>query len=313
MKKIKIYILTYKRTTMLHRMLRTLFNSDFKDVPNTEVNIINNHSNFNLQSEYKSRVNVIHNMCRPDWSGANQGENWNQALILGFKSLRNPDAEIVITLQNDCILHPQWCSHLLKMHQKYTFICGEYGDNIVSYRVEAVKKIGLWDENFCGGGIRDADYLLRALYFNKKKSLINDTMHRRIWNPHNDYLTLDIAEGLNIDENLKKRPDDTEHEIISVGIRGGVMNEYNNNYFFHKWSHTHRLPVTKQTWVKNWPTELKNNPPKIKKNIVLMRYPYFEKDIEDLPLKGYWIPSNFNQQKWDEWETKTKESNSDTY
>ena len=199
------------------------------------------------------------------------------------------------------------------MHQKYNFIAGEFGDNIVSYTSDAVKKIGLWDEQFCGGGHREADYYLRVLYFNKDRSLINDTMHKRIWNPSNDYLTLDIQNGRNINKELKRRPDNKEHEIICEGIRGGVMNQYNTEYFIQKWNGTHKLAVTKQTWIKNWPEKLKNKPPKIKKNIIFMKYPYFEKDIEKLEEKGYWIPPNFNQKKWDEWEQKTKLSNKDTY
>ena len=33
-----------------------------------------------------------------------------------------------------------------------------------------------------------------------------------------------------------------------------------------------------------------------------MKYPYFEKDISKLEKKGYWIPNNFSQERWDEWE-----------
>jgi hypothetical protein len=313
MKNIKIFIITYKREDVLNQLLDNIFNSDFKHVPNTEVNIINNHSNFKMNEKYKDLVKVYHNDCRPDWSGANLGESWNQALLLGFKSLRNPDSKYVVTLQNDCVLHKNWCSHLLKMHKKYNFVAGEFGDNIVSYTADAVKNIGIWDEQFSGGGHREADYYLRALRFNKEKSLINDTMHKRVWNPNNDYLTLDIPDGRNINKELKRRPDNKEHEQISVGIRGGCMNAYNTEYFIYKWSGTHSLPVQKQTWIKNWPDELKNNPPKIKKEIVFMKYPYFEKDISKLEKKGYWIPNNFSQERWDEWERKTKQSNSDTY
>ena len=84
MKKIKIFIVTYKRSDVLNELLENIFTSDFKDIPNTEVNIINNHSNFKINEKYKDLVKVYHNMCRPDWSGANLGESWNQALLLGF-------------------------------------------------------------------------------------------------------------------------------------------------------------------------------------------------------------------------------------
>ena len=91
------------------------------------------------------------------------------------------------------------------------------------------------------------------------------------------------------------------------------MNEYNTHYLIQKWKGTHNLPVEKQTWIKNWPAELKENPPKIKKNIVFMKYPYFEKDIYKLQKRGYWIPSHFGEGHWNAWESKTKASNKDTY
>ena len=33
------------------------------------------------------------------------------------------------------------------MHEKYDFIAGEFGDNIVSYNINTIK-VGLWDENY---------------------------------------------------------------------------------------------------------------------------------------------------------------------
>ena len=52
MKNIKIFIVTYRRTEILNKTLDILFNkTDFKLIPNTEVNIINNHSEFYLNPE----------------------------------------------------------------------------------------------------------------------------------------------------------------------------------------------------------------------------------------------------------------------
>ncbi|MDC0039280.1 glycosyltransferase family 2 protein [Gammaproteobacteria bacterium] len=317
MKKLKVYIVTYKRSDVLNELIDNIFESDFKDIPNTEVNIINNHSTFELTSKYKDRIDsVYHHMVRPDWSGGNLGENWNQALMLGFKSLIQPNAEYVITLQNDCVLHPDWYSHLMNMHEKYNFIAGEFGDNIISYTPEAVRRIGLWDEQFSGGGHREADYYLRALRFNKQHSLINDTMHGRVWNPNDDYLTLDIPGNRNIksvDGTMKRRPDNKEQERIWTGVRGGVMNEYNTQYFYWKWANTHHVELTKSKWIKNWPIDLVTDPPLIRKNIVFMKYPYFEKDICDLRKKGYWVPSSFGARHWSEWESRIRSSNPDSY
>jgi GT2 family glycosyltransferase len=135
MKNIKIYIATYRRTDVLNETLDRLFNkTDFAQVPNTEVNVINNHTEFHLNEQFEGKVNVIHNNTRPDWDTGNLARNWNEALLHGFRDLKNPDSKIVTTMQNDIVLHPNWTANLLKMHQKYTLVTGQLGDNIVSYR-----------------------------------------------------------------------------------------------------------------------------------------------------------------------------------
>jgi len=37
---------------------------------------------------------------------------------------------------------------------------------------------------------------------------------------------------------------------------------------------------------------------------------YFEKDIENLKEKRYWIPKDYTQKHWDSWEKKQNSSNS---
>ena len=62
MKNIKIYIATYRRQDILNKALDILFNkTDFSLVSDTEVNIINNHSDFFLEERFRNKVNVIHN------------------------------------------------------------------------------------------------------------------------------------------------------------------------------------------------------------------------------------------------------------
>ena len=49
MKNMKVFIVTYKRKDVLNETLHRLFNeTDFSLIPDTEVFIINNHSDFYL-------------------------------------------------------------------------------------------------------------------------------------------------------------------------------------------------------------------------------------------------------------------------
>ena len=300
MKHLKIYIVTYKRSDILNDTLDKLFKSDFSEVENTEVNIINNHSDFFIEDRFKDRVSILHNVLRPDWSNGNLAENWNQALINGFKDLNNPDSEYVVTLQNDTAVHPKWYSNLMKLHARFNFIVGRYGDNLVSYTPEAVKKIGMWDENFFGVQFKEADYWLRALIYNKENSFINDTLHGLELNNENA-LELDTTEDRNFIEEsgfagentLKRRADDQEHQEIWK-TRGGVYKQYAWGYFYEKWKGTwvHGEPE-KSKWVKNWPPEMISNPPDLQKSSteVVMKYPYFEYAIEDHRVKNYFLPN----------------------
>ena len=295
MKHMKIYIVTYRRSDILNDTLEKLFSSDFSEALNTEVNIINNHTEFYLKPEYEEKVNVLHNVLRPDWSNGNLAENWNQALINGFKDLNKPDAEYVVTMQNDTSVHPNWYSNLMKMHEKFNFVVGQYGDNLVSYTPDSVKKIGIWDENFFGVQYKEADYWLRALIFNKEKSCINDTLHGIELN-NSQALVLDTTVDRNFieetgfkgDNTLKRRADDAEHQKIWK-TRGGFSKQYVWLYFKKKWSGTWKDEPTKQQWIKNWPKELIDNPPNMakSKHKNIIKYLYFEKDILDLNEKNY--------------------------
>ena len=64
------------------------------------------------KKENKNKVNVLHNVLRPDWSNGNISENYNQAFINGIVNLNKPDTEILVTLQNDAVVHPNWCKNL---------------------------------------------------------------------------------------------------------------------------------------------------------------------------------------------------------
>lgn len=278
MKNIKIFIVTYRRTAILNETLDKLFNhTDFRSIPNTEVNIINNHSEFFLDEKFTDKVNVIHNNTRPDWDTGNLARNWNQSLIHGFKDLNNPDTKIVVTMQNDIDLHKNWASNLLKMHKDYTFITGQLGDNIISYRPNAVKRIGLWDERFITPANKEADYYIRALILNKDKSLINDKVHSR---------TLNNKNALPLDTSNYKGGEQSWREIKTNEMsREGWY--HTSQIFYWKWKDTWKTQPSYYGWLTNWTDDFVKNPPSIPKVPNFIQYYYFEKDIETLEEQNY--------------------------
>ena len=62
----------------------------------------------------------------------------------------------------------------LELHKKYSFIQFGRGCGFMSFKPEAIKKIGLWDERFCNIGFHEADYFLRAFLFNNESTTLND-------------------------------------------------------------------------------------------------------------------------------------------
>lgn len=270
--KSKIYILTYQREKVLFDTIRKVLNST--DIGNTEINVINNYGKLNLPEEF-SKVNIINNETRPDWSNGNMAENWNQAIIHGFKDLNNPDCDNVITLQNDAAIHKDWYKTITELHKKYEFIVGQFGDNVVSYTPNHIKKVGIWDERFCGLPHKESDYWLRSIIHNKELSTINDKQAKRTYN-----LT---KEAEKLDVNTKNRDRDWRRiKTQSQGRRTHNNKKTTGNYYisayiikYYKWKWNLDVDPTK-FMISNWDSEtFKNLNPK--KEII--KYPYFEKDI----------------------------------
>lgn len=97
-------IITYNNDKVLNRALESLYESDFFNYSNIQVNIINNYSLINIDNKY-NKVNIINNETRGDNFNPNLSENHNQTILFGFNDL-NPNSitEIVVHTYNDIVL-----------------------------------------------------------------------------------------------------------------------------------------------------------------------------------------------------------------
>ena len=262
--KIKVYIVTYNHSSFLNRNLFSLFMSDMSK-HEVEVFIINNHSNFSIQEQYRDRVTVLHNTLRPDWSTGHLTRNWNQALVNGFKDLENPDCDIVVHAQDDLDWAPNWANFLVEQHETYDFINIGTGDAACSYTPEAVRKIGLWDERFCAIGYHVADYHIRAVKYHGAKSSINDLGHGRVWNPvPGNVGRFEQHHGGNSNVVFAPKHDNDrkgQHDTSSL------YHPYNEQVFTHKWGD--------KSFVGAWRFSDADQIPQMK-NRQYVTYPYFE-------------------------------------
>lgn len=178
--KIKVFITTYDNPGDLNNLIGSLLNSDIGAQDRYEIHVINNHSNFRCDYE---NIKIYHNQTRPDFSTGHLARTWNQAIINGFKNIKRPDCDLLITFQDDVTVKKNWFSLLRPHIEKNSFMEVAGGDIMCIYKPDAIYNVGLWDERFCNIGYHEHDYFLRQLLYNKANISINDFCHNRVYNP----------------------------------------------------------------------------------------------------------------------------------
>jgi len=267
--KIKLFFSTWNNENRINTTFNSLLNSNI-DLTKLDIYVINNHSNFKIKNEYRNLFTLINNETRPDWSSGHLSRSWNQALLHGFKDLNNPDADIVITCQDDTIFKPNWLNNLIELHKKYEFIQNGHGDCFCSYTPEHVKKVGLWDERFCGISRQASDYFTRCLMYNREKTSINDPGHKRFYNPifsdlnqSTSHLVVNGIRGIFGDNTYPNNTNNTENIAKKL-----IEKKY--GYVIHELSSNTISKLPKHTLIENY-----------------VYYPYFEKNIYQLKEKNY--------------------------
>lgn len=268
--KIKLFITTYNNSNRINTTIKQLENC--KSLDKLEINIINNHSSF-LLNNTNLKINVINNNTRPDFSTGHLSRTWNQCIMLGFKSLTNPDCDLLVTAQDDTYFHENWIKRVIKLSKIFEFIQNGHGDHICVYKPEHIIKTGMWDERFCGISRQAADYFYRSLMYNKDNISINDVGHKRIWNPifknnyikSQNYLVNSNSRKIFKDEVYDNTTDNNDQISLKLLVEKYGLDPY-------PWNESLFLNLPKRTQTKNYIT-----------------YPYFEKDIVNLKEKNYLI------------------------
>lgn len=266
--KVKLYILTYNDRQHLNEGLTSLFNADLSK-HELHVHIINNHTNFHINEEFKDKVTVLHNVLQPDFGTGHTSRNWNQGLIHGFKDLDNPDCDLVVLAQDDTIYGPDWLNLLHKIHfeMNYHFFCVGAGDMLHSYTPTAVKRVGLWDERFSAICFMEHDYFIRAAMYLGQAASVNDTGHMAgLYSFHQLPFANDVA--WNPVRNQTK---------TALGQARGKFDNPFRELFKEKWGNYSEFTPTSDFLHNPRPSRLIN----------YILYPYFEKGVENLNEIGY--------------------------
>lgn len=287
---ISLYIATYRNPGDLNNTIASIRASG----ADVRINVINNHSDFFLEPKHEKAVKVLHNNLRPDFSTGHLARSWNQALLHGFQSLKNPASDIVITVQDDVLFKADWLSRLLDLHRRYSFITMGAGDAFCSYLPEAVRRIGLWDERFCNIGSQEADYFLRALIYNRENSSINDLIHGRVHNAleGNTYAPYgDFKKGLEREDSDGDPAERADSMLIAVPrMNLHRKKAHLTSMRFHRLSETifgHKWGLRGHQWTTEHHAVCKSLIPNY------ITYPYFEQDVEGLGEKNYIVSEDF--------------------
>ena len=262
-------------------------NFEIPDLDTFEVTVINNHSKFEIHDDFKDTVSVMHNMTRPDFSVGHLPRDWNAAIVQGFKSLKNPDCDLLIHCQDDTVWQIDALARIVEASKKYSTILLGNGDCLVAHKPEGIRRVGLWDERFSCNGFHEMDYFLRSALYNGDEASINDVWHQilpaqRGQFPRNPYLWNSLPYGATDiiyrpDTNIDRK-EDKKHSFPYHAIAREV--------FLDKWGvYPETEPLTQQV------ERHKANGPPGKSYIM---YPYFEKDVETLEKQNYLIREQYD-------------------
>jgi hypothetical protein len=186
----RVFVVTFRAHAAATKVVEELLRSDLTDFT-FEISVINNWGTFAfpldnpLFAAHAGNLTVINNYGRPEWSWGHLSRDWNVAALYGFKNLADPNSEVVVGVQGDASIAPQWAHAIYDEHTKngMIFISAGRGDAFHSWTAEGVRKLGLWDEHYCDIGFQEEDMFLRAVILEPTRVRISDFAHRRTHNP----------------------------------------------------------------------------------------------------------------------------------
>ena len=201
---IKVYIVTYKKNDVLNQNLKTLWEAT-KYPGNIEVKIISNHPSTVVYDENKrDNLKIIQNTTRMPHAWGYLSRDWNFAILDAFKTWKNPEkTEWCVLAQNDVTWVKNWDEWLLE-NKKYDIVSQPRGDQSIALNIEAVRKIGFFDECLTTLHFHEIDYFIRAIAALEDRVSINDDhgLHNLSYNPVGEVITYASVSGESDDQTM---------------------------------------------------------------------------------------------------------------
>lgn len=201
---IKLYIVTYKKSEILNKNLDSLWRS-CRNAHLLEVTILSNHPEVIIYpANQRPNLRVVLNTVRSPNAWGYLSRDWNFCLMDGFKHWTNPNSvDWVVLAQNDVEWLDGWIEYLSGV-SNLDFISQPRGDQAMAFTIEAVRKVGFFDERFSTLHYQEADYFYRAILNLQAAASINDDHEgsRSEWNPIGNRLIINTHSGYDEADNL---------------------------------------------------------------------------------------------------------------
>jgi len=175
----RIFIVRYAETKKLRDLIDSLLEGDLPRISggSFEIFVLNNKGIYCDPAESNvilpDNVFILDNPRRSAGTQGYLARDSNAALVLGFQNLEAPAAEHVIHCHADVKFEANAFSILSEAHKNYDFVQWGIGDQLSSYKVAAVKQIGLWDERFNSIFYQEEDYFQRIAALMPKSASLN--------------------------------------------------------------------------------------------------------------------------------------------
>lgn len=197
--KIRVYIVTYKRNDVLNQNLKSLFNT-VKNPKNIEITVLAKHPSVKIEKENnKENLRVVLNTTRMPHAWGNLARDWNFCILDCFKTSDNPDnVDWLVLAQNDVTWIDGWDVWLIN-NKNFDFVSQPKGDQAIALNIDAINKVGFFDECLTTLHFHEIDYFIRCILYNEERSSINDN-HKKYFlscNEVGNVLTNTTSQGIN--------------------------------------------------------------------------------------------------------------------
>ena len=202
--KIKVYIVTYKKNTVLNENLKTLWKAT-KHPENIDVTVLANHPEVIIDEENKrDNLRVVVNTTRMPNAWGYLSRDWNYCILDCFKNWQNPDnIDWLVMAQNDVTWIAGW-DEWLGNNKQYDIVTQPTGDQSVSLNIDAVKNVGFFDERLTTLHFHEIDYFIRCILKLGNRASINDNheLHNFSNCPVGNVITNTTHYGIQNDQTL---------------------------------------------------------------------------------------------------------------